>query len=1318
MVHPSYAAPTPTSSPVTRLRRPTHTRRLVLTLFVCATALLARRDPVQALAPVREGFDGPISGWQVSRDATQSGAIEASTLRAASGTGSARLTTGGSGSTAAIRVDIADAAGSHVWEERPGTYQWQRARIYVPASTIAQLSGSEYVTVGGFWANAAGYGWYLRVRAGGALSVVGHRDFDGAQIEFSVYGTLPVDRWFDLELGLHSQAGPGVKRAFAFLVDGTFYGWYHQGRMQSETYDRVAIGLLSTNSADALELFVDEWRAATSASLPDGPDLRSTATVQEKDFRTVSGADWQIDWSTWGNNLRLHPQFGIYSDTERLQSGRNLDRLPSIASGWAEIEIDWPKGMPPLQPSSWFGPMVGFRKEINREQNLEVIPFGRGGGDVDLRLQYWIGSDVVMATWPLPLATSVASHIPEPGDIMRVRWEQVGPTDLDVRVSYYDASNAVWHADIISGVRPIGNINGVNFADGFHTASSITTDSPFYSIRRYKVGTLATYPTGGNGAPQPAADTATTAQGTPVTIDVLGNDSDPEGDSLTISAVGAAANGSAALGGTAITYTPSTGFCGTDTFTYTVSDGTATATAGVTVTVTCGNRAPIATADTATTAAATPVTVAVLANDSDPDGDALTVTAVQQGSGGTAVVNANGTITFTPGAGVCGATSFGYAIGDGRGGSASATVSVTVTCSPSTPTTVTFQIGASADDVTEVSNTLDATSANAWLGNGGATTGSYTGLRFRNVSIPAGATIRSARLEVRAAQTQWISIAFRLGAEASGNSAAFSTASRPSQRTLVASTVNHSSNVNWTASTWYPLDEMATVVQAVVSRGDWAAGNSLSIIAAGTGGTWSRKFITAFDGAAASAARLIVTYDAAGGPPTNQPPAITGTTVSPTQGLAPLTVNVAATATDPEGGALTYSWAFGDGTTLSSQSGSRTFATPGQYAVRVTVSDGTNQVSSTPITVRVGAPPSATITSPAAGSAFQAGDVIPFSGTATDDEPLGPSNYSWTVFFRRGATTTAVFGPVSGTSGSFTVPTSGQDFSGDTGYEIRLTVTDAASLTDTESVSLAPRKTTVTLATAPAGLALTVDGVARTAPLTLDTLVGLQHGVTAPSTQSLSGTTYDFASWSDGGAASHSIVAAATATTLTATYAARSGPATATFQIADGSDDVNEDGTTFTASGAGVWLGTGASTSASVTGLRFRGLSLPRNATIVSARLEVYSRQQQWQTLAFAIRGESSGNSAAFSTSSRPSARAATTQVVNHNSNVQWLPGTWYPLNDMTAVVQEIVNRADWQAGNALSVVIRGTGGAYARKFVGGYEDGSAQAVRLVVTYQ
>jgi hypothetical protein len=84
-------------------------------------------------------------------------------------------------------------------------------------------------------------------------------------------------------------------------------------------------------------------------------------------------------------------------------------------------------------------------------------------------------------------------------------------------------------------------------------------------------------------------DTATTAQNTPVTIDVLANDSDADGDVLLLQAVATptAQGGSVTNNGTSVTYTPAVNFAGTDTFTYTVSDNRgATADATVTVTVT------------------------------------------------------------------------------------------------------------------------------------------------------------------------------------------------------------------------------------------------------------------------------------------------------------------------------------------------------------------------------------------------------------------------------------------------------------------------------------------------------------------------------------------------------------------------------------------------------------------------------------------------------------------------------------------------------------------------------------------------------------
>ncbi len=207
---------------------------------------------------------------------------------------------------------------------------------------------------------------------------------------------------------------------------------------------------------------------------------------------------WQIDWTTWANDLRMDPVQGLYSNTTRFQSGRNLDRMPALESGWAEIEIGWPKGTPPRAPGNneSAGPMVGFRKEIAREENLELIPAGTGGGNADLLFQAWDETGLVIQRWQLPLAsistTGSPTRIPEPGDIIRARWEQAG-TMLNVRGSFFDASAQRWYADVIDATVNLNALHGVNFNDGAHLASSITSDTDYYSIRRFRVGTLDTY---------------------------------------------------------------------------------------------------------------------------------------------------------------------------------------------------------------------------------------------------------------------------------------------------------------------------------------------------------------------------------------------------------------------------------------------------------------------------------------------------------------------------------------------------------------------------------------------------------------------------------------------------------------------------------------------------------------------------------------------------------------------------------------------------------------------------------------------------------
>ena len=145
------------------------------------------------------------------------------------------------------------------------------------------------------------------------------------------------------------------------------------------------------------------------------------------------------------------------------------------------------------------------------------------------------------------------------------------------------------------------------------------------------------------------------------------NDTDADGDALTVTAVGAASTGTVAIIGDQLRYTPPAGFIGAATFTYTVSDGTATDDGMVTVDVAAVNDPPVAVDDTATTAEDTPLTVAgttLVANDSDPESSPLSITTVGAATHGS-VALAGGTVTFTPDANFAGAAGFTYTVSDG-----------------------------------------------------------------------------------------------------------------------------------------------------------------------------------------------------------------------------------------------------------------------------------------------------------------------------------------------------------------------------------------------------------------------------------------------------------------------------------------------------------------------------------------------------------------------------------------------------------------------------------------------------------------------------
>jgi regulation of enolase protein 1 (concanavalin A-like superfamily) len=202
-----------------------------------------------------------------------------------------------------------------------------------------------------------------------------------------------------------------------------------------------------------------------------------------------------------------------------------------------------------------------------------------------------------------------------------------------------------------------------------------------------------------NEAPVAADDAVSTAVDVPVSVDVLANDSDPDG-SLVPSSVAVAsgpASGSVSVdpASGAVRYAPNPGFVGSDAFSYTVDDddGATSNVATVSVTVSAGppppNEAPVAVDDAVSTAVDVPVTVDVLANDSDSDGSLVpSSVAVVDGpaSGSVSVEPASGAVTYAPNPAFEGSDAFTYTMDDDDGATSNvATVSVTVSAAPPPP---------------------------------------------------------------------------------------------------------------------------------------------------------------------------------------------------------------------------------------------------------------------------------------------------------------------------------------------------------------------------------------------------------------------------------------------------------------------------------------------------------------------------------------------------------------------------------------------------------------------------------------------------------
>lgn len=263
-------------------------------------------------------------------------------------------------------------------------------------------------------------------------------------------------------------------------------------------------------------------------------------------------------------------------------------------------------------------------------------------------------------------------------------------------------------------ILPDGTIAYVPNPDAFGS------DSFFYTVRdaagATTTATVDVEIISVNDAPEVADDGGyVTPFGTPLEIwakELLANDLDVDGDTLTVAEVSGASGGTVALAGDRITFTPEAGYSGPASFTYFVSDGQGGTTTGSVTLSIAANMAPVAadvSYDVDEDGTLSVLAAGILANDTDAEGHALKASLLNDVSNGSLVLNEDGSFSYTPDANFNGSDSFTYMASDSNGGTDTATVTIAVTPVNDAPEV--------ADDAYDLKNTEAFQSSISLLAN-------------------------------------------------------------------------------------------------------------------------------------------------------------------------------------------------------------------------------------------------------------------------------------------------------------------------------------------------------------------------------------------------------------------------------------------------------------------------------------------------------------------------------------------------------------------------------------------------------------------------
>jgi hypothetical protein len=170
-------------------------------------------------------------------------------------------------------------------------------------------------------------------------------------------------------------------------------------------------------------------------------------------------------------------------------------------------------------------------------------------------------------------------------------------------------------------------------------------------------------------------------------------------------------------------------------------------------------------------------------------------------------------------------------------------------------------------------------------------------------------------------------------------------------------------------------------------------------------------------------------------------------------------------------------------------------------------------------------------------------------------------------------------------------------------------------------------------------------------------------------------------------------------------------------RVASGTDDAEER----TSGGVGLTssdLELVSDGNEQTVGIRFTGITIPQGATISYASIQFQVDESSSAATSLTLQGEAVDNSVTFSTANgNISSRSRTSAAI------PWTPPAWNTVGEagadqrtpnIASAIQEIVNRGGWLSGNALAIIVTGSGSRVAESFNGS----SAAAALLHIEYQ